>query len=150
MLAKMDYRDLQQLSKVHDICANQSAKELRAELAAVRDDGALRLNPEREFNAIAKLIEDGNLPFHAQPVAEADIRGPPDRVDLREYQERAWERFCDTGMVGVYWPPGAGKTFLTLYAGERIEGEKLVVVPSSTLEAQWQERIQDYCSLPSE
>lgn len=149
-LTELDYRDLQKLAKAHNIRANQSTEDLRTELAAARDDQVLRLNPEREFDVIAKLIEDGNLPFHAQPVADDDLRELSTQVDLREYQERAWERFRDTGMVGVYWPPGAGKTFLALYAGERVKGEKLVVVPSSTLEAQWHERIQDYCHDPDE
>jgi len=149
-LAELDYQELQRLAKAHDIRANQSADVLRNELAAARDDRALSLNPNREFDVIAKLIEDGNLPFQPQPVADADLRGPPESVELRDYQERAWERFRERGMVGVYWPPGAGKTFLALYAGERIHGEKLVVVPSSTLEAQWEERIDEHCDRPDE
>ena len=53
-------------------------------------------------------------------------------------------------MIGIYWPPGAGKTFVSLYAGERIEGEKLVVVPNNTLKEQWQNRIQEFCSATEE
>jgi len=149
-LADLDYRELQRLAKASDVRANQSADDLRERLAAVRDDDTLPLNPEREFDVIAKLIEDGNLPFRARPVDEGDLRNSPEEVDLRDYQERAWEKFQETGMVGVYWPPGAGKTFLALYAGERIAGEKLVIVPSSTLEQQWEERIAEYCGRPHE
>jgi len=149
-LVGLGYRELQRLAKANDVRANQSADDLQEHLAAVRDDDTLPLNPEREFDVIAKLIEDGNLPFRAQPVDEADLRGSPEGVNLRGYQERAWEKFQETGMVGVYWPPGAGKTFLALYAGERIAGEKLVVVPSSTLEQQWEERIAEYCARPRE
>jgi DNA excision repair protein ERCC-3 len=149
-LKKIDYRELQRLAKAHDIRANQSADDLREQLASVRDDDTILLNPEREFDVIAKLIEDGNLPFRPHPVADDDLRPSPNNVDLRDYQERAWQKFLETGMVGVYWPPGAGKTFLALYAGERVVGQKLVVVPSSTLEQQWEERIEEYCAKPDE
>lgn len=149
-LEELDYRELQELAKAHDIRANQSTEILREELSSNRDDDRILLNPKREFDAIAKLIEDGNLPFRSKPVADADLRHSPSDINLRDYQERAWEKFLETGMVGVYWPPGAGKTFLALYAGERIHGEKLVIVPSSTLEQQWKERIDEYCTQPSE
>lgn len=149
-LANQDYRELQRLAKANDVRANQSADEIREALAAVRDENTLPLNPEREFDVIAKLIEDGNLPFRAHSVNESVLRDPPEGIDLRDYQERAWEKFQETGMVGVYWPPGAGKTFLALYTGERTAGEKLVVVPSSTLEQQWEERIAEYCAQPDE
>lgn len=149
-LAELDYRNLQRLAKAHNIRANQSAEALREQLATVRNEDTLPLNPEREFDAIAKLIEDGNLPFQPQPVAEGNLRESPEKINLRDYQERAWEQFQKTGMVGIYWPPGAGKTFFALYAGERVRGKKLVVVPSSTLEQQWEERIEQYCTRPTE
>jgi len=106
----------------------------------------IKIKSGQEFDVIAKLIERGNLPFAPEPIDEADLRGEPEDVSLRPYQERAWDEFMRTGQVGVYWPPGLGKTFLSLYAGERIKGDKLVVVPSSTLESQWKERIQEYTS----
>src|SRR5699024_8575088 len=91
-----------------------------------------------------------NLPFEPHPVDDTDLRSPPGQIDLREYQTRAWERFTDTGMVGVYWPPSAGKTFLALYAGERVRGHKLVVVPNNTLKEQWHQRIEEFCEHPDE
>lgn len=115
-----------------------------------KGEDKIKLKSGSEFEVIANLVDKGNLPFSPQPVADEDLRGEPASVELRDYQERAWETFEETGMVGVYWPPGAGKTFIALYAGERVRGEKLVVVPSSTLEAQWEERIQEFTEHPRE
>ncbi|MEM2612301.1 MAG: hypothetical protein QW332_06165 [Thermoproteota archaeon] len=100
-----------------------------------------------EFKLIAKLIEDGTLPFVPQPVREEDLRDfPPysEPIKLRGYQEEAWKKFLETGAVGVFWAFGSGKSFLGLYALARIKGNKLVVVPSITLVEQWLERIRKY------
>lgn len=114
------------------------------------DDNKIQIKRGKEFEIIARLIERGNLPFTTRPVTEEKVRGEPNEVSLRSYQERAWEEFKKYGQVGVYWPPGAGKTFLALYAGERLQGDKLVVVPTSTLEEQWQERIEQFCDQPTD
>lgn len=53
-------------------------------------------------------------------------------------------------MVGIYWSPGAGKTYISLYTGDRLKGKKLVVVPSSTLKEQWCDRIREFCDHPGE
>lgn len=108
------------------------------------DEDKIKIKSGKEFDVIAELVEKGNLPFAARAIAEDDLRGEPEGVSLRPYQERAWEQFAQYGQVGVYWPPGLGKTFFGLYAGERVAGKKLVVVPSSTLEKQWEERIKEY------
>lgn len=109
------------------------------------DDDKIQIKSGQEFEVIAKLVEQGNLPFTTKAIEDDVLRGEPRDVSLRSYQERAWEKFSEYGQIGVYWPPGAGKTFLALYAGERIEGMKLVVVPTSTLETQWEERIDEFC-----
>lgn len=111
-----------------------------------KGEDKIKIKSGKEFEVIAELIERGNLPFAARGIADEDLRGEPEDVALRPYQERAWEQFAQYGQVGVYWPPGLGKTFFGLYAGERVDGDKLVVVPSSTLEEQWKERIKKYVS----
>jgi len=50
----------------------------------------------------------------------------------------------------VYWPPSAGKTYLSLYAGNRVPGSKLVVVPDKTLEQQWRDEICERALEPTE
>lgn len=114
------------------------------------NEDEIQIKSGKEFDVIAELIENGNLPFKPNPIDESSLRGEPKNVSLRSYQKRAWEKFSETGMVGVYWPPGAGKTFLALYAGERITGKKLVIVPQKTLEEQWTERIAEFCEYPDE
>ncbi|MGB9987329.1 DEAD/DEAH box helicase [Salarchaeum japonicum] len=113
-------------------------------------DNKIQIQKGSEFKIIAELIEHGNLPFSADPIVDSDLRGEPENVDLRSYQQTAWEKFTEYGKVGIYWPPGTGKTFLALYAGERIAGEKLVVVPTATLEQQWEDRIRKFCEAPEE
>lgn len=113
-------------------------------------DTKIQIKKGNEFRVIAELIEAGNLPFAPQPIAEDDIREDWSEIKLREYQQRAWERLTETGMIGIYWSPGAGKTFVSLYAGDRIDGNKLVVVPSSTLKQQWNNRIENFCQYPEE
>lgn len=109
------------------------------------EDDKIQIKAGHEFDVIAELIEGGNLPFKRQPIDEGDLREPPSGFELRDYQDRAWDRFLDAGMIGVYWPPSAGKTYLGLYAGDRMDGPKLVVVPSNTLKEQWRDRINEFC-----
>jgi DNA excision repair protein ERCC-3 len=114
------------------------------------DDDKIQIQKGKEFEVIAELVEAGNLPFEPRGPDADSLRDAPDGLTLKPYQERAFEQFVEHGQIGVYWPPGLGKTFLSLYAGERVAGEKLVVVPSSTLESQWQERIAEFCDHPDE
>ena len=107
------------------------------------DDDSIQIKQDCEIEVLASLIDRGHLPFDRQPIDEEILRDDPETISLRGYQEQAWERFCETGQIGVYWPPSGGKTYLSLYAGHRVPGRKLVVVPSSTLEDQWINKIQE-------
>lgn len=100
----------------------------------------------REFHLIAAMIEDGTLPFRPQPVSEEDLREPAwnEPITLRDYQQEAWDRFLETGALGVFWPFSAGKTYLGLWAAAHLRGSHLVIVPTVTLKEQWEERIQQY------
>jgi len=119
-------------------------------LYARRDDDKVQIQDGSEFEVISELVENGNLPFSKSPISKSSLRSDPSNVALRDWQERAWEKFLEYGNIGIYWPPGAGKTFLSLYIGERLDGDKLVVVPKKTLKEQWKERIDEFCSSPSE
>jgi DNA excision repair protein ERCC-3 len=103
----------------------------------------LKIKKGLEFKLIAKLIEDGTLPFIPTPVLEEDLR-PFDGIKLRSYQEQAWKEFLEKGAIGVFWSFGAGKSFFGLYALARIKGRKLVVVPTLTLKEQWLNNIRKY------
>lgn len=137
--------------ELHDEKECDEAQKAYSGLLAKRlDERRLQIKRGKEFEMLASLIDDGNLPFVRTPVEEGDLRSPPKKITLRDYQMRAWDVFKDTGKIGVYWPPSAGKTYLSLYAGERINGNKLVVVPSTTLKEQWRQRIEKYCRYPDE
>lgn len=113
-------------------------------------DTKIKVQQGKEFEVVATLIDGGNLPFTPSPIAAEDIRSAPADVSLRGYQEDAWETFEEYGSVGVYWPMGVGKTWWALYAGSRIKGKKLVVVPSSTLEQQWKNNIEERAPDPDD
>lgn len=112
-------------------------------LVQCEGDTKIRVQQEKEFDVVASLIDGGNLPFTPSPIDPEDIRSTPADVTLRDYQEEAWETFEEYGQIGVYWPMGLGKSWFARYAGGRIKGEKLVVVPSSTLEQQWRDDIDE-------
>ena len=106
-------------------------------------DDRIKIKKAYEFQLIASLIEDGILPFVPRPVEEPDLRDW-DKIELRDYQKEAWERFIETGAIGLFYPFGAGKSFFGLYALGRIKGRKLVVAPNLTLVEQWKQRIEEY------
>jgi DNA excision repair protein ERCC-3 len=103
----------------------------------------IRIKKGQEFALIAKLIEDGCLPFPSFPVDEEDLRDYQG-IELRSYQQVAWENFLKMGCVGIYWGFGTGKSLLGVYALGKIKGDKIVVVPTVTLKEQWQKRIKEY------
>jgi DNA excision repair protein ERCC-3 len=98
----------------------------------------------KKFSLVIELLKDGVMPFSPAPVNPDDILGE-ERVkfELRDYQKEAWEIFLKYSHVGIFYPWGAGKSMLGLYAIGKIRGEKLVVVPTVTLKEQWAERIKN-------
>jgi DNA excision repair protein ERCC-3 len=114
----------------------------------IRREGKDKLKVKRgyEFKLLAQLLGDGILPFIPKPVEKEDLRiaNFKEPLELRDYQNEAWNKFLDVGAVGVYWAYSAGKTFFGLHAGAKIKGKKLVVVPTRTLIEQWNNRIYKY------
>ncbi|ADC64642.1 type III restriction protein res subunit [Ferroglobus placidus DSM 10642] len=122
---------------------DEAWRKYRKYLLRREGEDRIKIKKGYEFELIAKLIEDGILPFIPQPVSDEDLR-EWDEIKLRSYQEKAWEEFLDKGAVGIFWPFGAGKSLFGVYALARIKGKKLVVVPTRTLVEQWEERIRKY------
>lgn len=114
------------------------------------EENKIRIQAGKEIEVLAELIKHGNLPHSASQISDDKLREPTESINLRPYQKHAWESFKETGQIGIYWPPGGGKTYLSMYAGDRLEGEKLVIVPKRDLISQWKTRIHDYCRLPDE
>jgi len=113
-------------------------------------DTKIKVQQGKEFEVIAQLIDGGNLPFVEEPIEPEEIRPSSPDISLRDYQKNAWETFEKYGQVGIFWPPGSGKTFAGLYFGDRIKGEKLVVVPTRLLQSQWESRIKQNTRNPDE
>jgi len=111
---------------------------------------AIRIKRGNEFKLIAQIIEDGSLPFIPRKVEPVDLREPETTIQLRDYQEQAWQKFLETGAIGVYWPFGTGKSFFGAYACATLKGRKLVVVPTRTLKEQWYEYLRKYTNVPYE
>ncbi len=117
-------------------------KRYRAHLLRRESGGRIRVKRGHEFHLIARIIEDGSLPFVPKPVQKEDLREWKG-ISLYPHQKRAWKAFLRWGAVGIYWPPGAGKSFFGVYVLARVRGKKLVVVPTLTLKEQWEERIKE-------
>jgi DNA excision repair protein ERCC-3 len=122
---------------------DEAWKRYRKFLLKREGEDRIRVKKGYEFKLIAKLVEDGILPFIPQPVDPADLR-EWDGIKLRDYQQRAWQEFLDKGAVGIFWSFGAGKSHFGLYALARIKGPKLVVVNMLTLKEQWEKNIEKF------
>lgn len=107
-------------------------------------ENSFQITVSKKFSLVIELLKDGVMPFRPTPVNPNDILGE-ERVKfkLRDYQREAWELFLKYSHVGVFYPWGAGKSMLGLYAIGKIKGEKLVVVPTVTIKEQWAERIKN-------
>ena len=122
---------------------NKIWKKYRKYLVRRVGEDKIKIKKSYEFELIVRLIEDGILPFTPQPVVKEDLRGW-DGLELRDYQQDAWDEFTKKGAVGLFWPPGLGKSFFGIYCLARIKGKKLVVVPTRTLVEQWNRLIVKY------
>ncbi len=102
-----------------------------------------QIKGSQRFSLTIQLLKDGILPFKPKPVDSADLfSGERAKFKLRDYQKKAWDTFLRYSHIGVFYPYGAGKSILGLYAISKIKGLKLIVVPSLTLKEQWENRIK--------
>ena len=116
-------------------------------LIGARDEKGIKVNPKRTFDLLAALIKDGVLPFGIKPVKSEDIVNRPLDFKLRPYQEQAWDQFLKYSNVGVYWPPGMGKTLYGLKAVTSIKGPSIIAAPTRLLVEQWEDRIETHTDL---
>jgi DNA excision repair protein ERCC-3 len=109
----------------------------------------IRIKPGREFQLIAKMIDDGILPFIRQPLDPNDFikrdKTLPSwlqTISDRTYFTQAFDTFSKSGAVGIFWPFATGKSLFGLYCCWKLKGPHLVVVPTLTLKEQWLERLK--------
>jgi len=97
-----------------------------------------------EFSIIVDMVQAGTLPFKPTKVSEGDLREDKSKIELRNYQKPAYDKFLEVGAIGLFHPTGAGKSFISLKALDNIKGEKLIVVPTRSLVEQWNYYIEQH------
>lgn len=102
-----------------------------------------RIIQGHEFDIIAEMVDHGCLPFKPRKVLQSDLH-KSNKIKLRDYQKDAYNKFLDTGAVGVFYPTGAGKSFIAMHCMETVKGKKLLVVPTITLKDQWEYYIETH------
>lgn len=116
-------------------------KKFRESIYRKIGPGKSQIIQDQVFKLTAQLIREGVKPYTENPVDRKYFSDSEPIVELRDYQEFAWQKFLEYGSVGIFWPPGGGKMFISLYALARLQGPKLIIVPSLTLREQWEEQI---------
>lgn len=107
--------------------SEESIKEKYGDMLSSISKGTARIKLGKEFDVIAKIIENGSLPFVPRPVDKEDII--PNQTNIKfdgkyHFQKEAWEIFLECGAIGVYWMTGAGKDIFGCYALSRIKVRK--------------------------
>jgi len=105
-----------------------------------------------EFDLIAELIDDGNLPFIPKSVDEEDLRETKLNFTTEgkyAFQEEGYKEWKKRGSLGVYWMTGAGKSFLAMKILDSLiydekEARKFLVTTSTTLVEQWKLYFEQY------
>jgi superfamily II DNA or RNA helicase len=74
----------------------------------------------------------------------SDFKLISSNLELRDYQEEAFQQWMKRGQRGVVvLPTGAGKTRLALHTIKMIQRNTLILVPTRVLLYQWIEEIQN-------
>jgi len=130
-------------------------------LTARKGNDRITVKRGQQFDLIAKLIEDGILPFIPQPVDSEylveskwhldKIEDPDDRENVAkrlsmDFFKEAVARFMETGAVGIYWAMGVGKTLfgLELLSRIRVDDRPNLVISgtSGLLRLQWTQNLE--------
>lgn len=102
-------------------------KDRYGDLLSSVSKGTARVKLGREFDLIAKIIENGSLPFVPRQVDEKDIIPNPTSINFEGkyvFQQHAWDNFLKYGAIGIFWMTGAGKDIFSCYALSRIKVKK--------------------------
>lgn len=117
------------------------------QLGAKQADGSFKIKSgDAWIKLVGALIRDGILPYAPQPVDPANwnegAASPP--IKLHDYQIPAVKAFREKGAVLVNFPPGSGKTFITLDILNHFVGRVLLMADTVILTEQWRDRIQKF------
>lgn len=112
---------------IFDEGKEEDVKDKYGDMLSSISRGTARIKLGKEFDVIAKIIENGSLPFVPRPVDESDIIENKTKIGFDgkfHFQKEAWETFLKSGAIGIYWMTGAGKDIFCCYALSRIKVNK--------------------------
>lgn len=112
---------------IFDEGEEEGIKERYGDMLSSISRGTARIKLGKEFDVVAKIIENGSLPFVPKPVDEKDIIPNPTKISFEgkyHFQKESWETFLKSGAIGIYWMTGAGKDIFSCYALSRIKVKK--------------------------
>jgi len=87
----------------------EEIKERYGDLLASVSKGTARVKFGKEFDLIAKIIENGSLPFVPREVNKKDIIVNQTNINFDgkyAFQKEAWDSFLKYGAIGIYWMTG--------------------------------------------
>jgi len=109
---------------IFDEGKEEDIKDKYGDMLSSISKGTARIKLGKEFDIIAKIIENGSLPFVPRPVDDLDIIENKTKISFDgkfHFQKEAWKTFLKSGAVGIYWMTGAGKDIFCCYALSRIK-----------------------------
>ena len=112
---------------IFDEGKEEEVKDKYGDMLSSISKGTARIKLGKEFDVIAKIIENGSLPFIPRPVEEKDIIPNQTKISFEgkyHFQKESWETFLKYGAIGIYWMTGAGKDIFSCYALSRIKVKK--------------------------
>lgn len=123
-------------------------KELDHHVEEVHQDKAT-IKKDHGYQLIRDLLDKGELPFSSKPVKDEHYRTPDTNIDLRSYQDRAYDQWIEKGSLCVCYMTGAGKSFVALEALDSIKYDeknmrKAVIVFGKATEEQWKNYIKEF------
>lgn len=120
-------------------------KRYGAYLGAKNPDGSYKIKGSGWIKLVAALLEDGILPFSSSPVAKEYWDGKAKSpITLKDYQVPFVKEFRDKGAIFLNIPPGAGKTWVSLFILTHFTGKVLILNPTVILCEQWAKRLKEF------
>jgi superfamily II DNA or RNA helicase len=118
----------------------------------IRDEELLRhvfdgrRRAQRAFRVFRAFLKAGLKVGRSHPIPPKNWLPDITGLVLRRDQVRAFETLQAEGRVGVYIPPGQGKSALGCYVLTRLSGRHVVFVPSRVLRDQWVRSFKALCT----
>ncbi|WP_202319526.1 DEAD/DEAH box helicase family protein [Archaeoglobus neptunius] len=94
-----------------------------------------------KYRQIVDYLEQNDIPYTDNVLDPIPTPFFDAEIDLRDYQERALERWLQDRWGCIVLPTGSGKTHVAIAAVNEMSTATLVVVPTLDLVDQWKEKV---------